>query len=169
MTEKTAQVYASSASKLSDEQAQGLAAIVERIADERGVCTPKALLEASRDEESPLHPLFEWDDKVAAEKHRLDHARRLIRCVRFITEGRDGPVEIPRFHHVKLRPQAGYVPFERVVNDRNLATEVLRTGMQRLAVWRQQYAALSSVLGDGVFKEIDAVLEKHAQGARPAP
>lgn len=50
---------------------------------ERGL-TPQALLDASRDENAPLHNEFEWDDTVAAEKWRLEQARLLIANIRIV-------------------------------------------------------------------------------------
>lgn len=32
-----------------------------------GLLQPAAVVEDARDESSPLHPLFEWDDRKAAE------------------------------------------------------------------------------------------------------
>lgn len=44
----------------------------------KSTITAKELLDASRDENAPLHDCFEWDDSVAAEKFRQDQARRII-------------------------------------------------------------------------------------------
>lgn len=43
--------------------------------------TPETLVEASRPENSPLHPEFQWDDSIAAEKYRCYQARKLIQNV----------------------------------------------------------------------------------------
>ena len=45
---------------------------LERIARSApdGVLTPSAVVESARDEGSPLHDKFEWDDGVAAEAWR---------------------------------------------------------------------------------------------------
>ena len=45
------------------------------------------VLDAARDPKNPLHPCFEWDDSVAAEKFRLEQAGYLVRHLR---------VEIPQ-------------------------------------------------------------------------
>lgn len=44
--------------------------------------TPRNFLDVSRDPESESHDMFEWDDAVAAEKHRLDQSGRYIQYAR---------------------------------------------------------------------------------------
>lgn len=60
-------------------------AVVDALAaieDKSGRLTAEQVVEAARDEESPLHGYFVWDDDVAAYQYRLDQARALIRNVR---------------------------------------------------------------------------------------
>jgi len=52
-----------------------------RIWDQRGELTPALVVEAARPGDSPLHGQFEWDDAVAAELHRQEQARTMIRRV----------------------------------------------------------------------------------------
>jgi hypothetical protein len=40
-----------------------------------------SVVDAARESYSPLHPHFEWDDWKAAEAHRQNTARRLIRAI----------------------------------------------------------------------------------------
>lgn len=44
-----------------------------------GIISPRDVVDAAKNEASPLHPFFEWDDSVAAEKYRLGEARNLLR------------------------------------------------------------------------------------------
>ena len=54
--------------------------------EERGELTAKNLVNVSRPEEAPLHPEFEWDDIVAAEKYRESQARYIIRSIQIVRE-----------------------------------------------------------------------------------
>lgn len=47
-----------------------------------GQLEPQAVVDAARALGHPLHRHFEWDDRKAAEAHRLDQARGIIRIVR---------------------------------------------------------------------------------------
>ena len=49
-----------------------------------GTLDPRNVLDDARDPESPLHSHFEWDDSKAAEAHRMEQARTLIRSVRLV-------------------------------------------------------------------------------------
>ena len=60
-------------------QLEALKAIAAR---DGGLLRPAAVVEAARDESSPLHGAFCWDDTKAAELYRLDQAQRLIRSFR---------------------------------------------------------------------------------------
>ena len=49
--------------------------------------TPEAIVELARNENSVLHNLFDWDDKVAADKWRKQQAR--VICCNLVVEERD--------------------------------------------------------------------------------
>jgi hypothetical protein len=61
---------------------EAVADALAKVATEDGMLKPEAVVNAARDEASPLHPCFTWDDSKAAEKQRLHEARLLIKCVR---------------------------------------------------------------------------------------
>jgi hypothetical protein len=46
--------------------------------------TPADVVEEARPETAPLHPAFEWDDSIAAEKYREDQARHVITSVQLV-------------------------------------------------------------------------------------
>lgn len=46
-----------------------------------GTVTPARVVEHARDEQSAMHPCFEWDDGKAAHAFRLDQARSLVRSI----------------------------------------------------------------------------------------
>jgi len=79
-----------------------------------GHITPAKVLQDAADESSPLHRYFEWDNKQAAQRYRLDQARHLIRAVQIkITED-----EItPRFVHVKVDRNSSYVKTEVAISN----------------------------------------------------
>lgn len=55
---------------------------LQMIQDAEGRITPKAVVDRARPPDSPLHPLFEWDDSIAGDLHRQNQARTLIRTVK---------------------------------------------------------------------------------------
>jgi len=53
---------------------RAIAAIDKLVESLGGVVSPRDVVDAAKSEVSPLHPYFEWDDTVAAEKFRLGHS-----------------------------------------------------------------------------------------------
>lgn len=111
-----------------------------QVRTERGVLTPRTVLESARPVDSPLHHRFEWDDARAGEKYRLQQAHELIRVVR-VKLPSDDPVEqreVRAFQAVRTEGDDAsryvYEPAEEVAYDPLLRAIVLRD-MER--AWRE--------------------------------
>lgn len=65
--------------------AQVAGEIMEQLEQSEAGLSPASLLDASRDENAPLHNEFEWDDAKAAEEYRLNQAGQIIRNVYRVT------------------------------------------------------------------------------------
>ncbi len=63
-----------------------LKALKEIAKRDGGKLRPQAVVDAAKDEDSPLHNAFCWDDAEAARLYRLDQARRLIRSFKVVIE-----------------------------------------------------------------------------------
>lgn len=50
-------------------------------ADAEGTLRPQDVVADARSAQSPLHPLFEWDDRKAATAHRLHQAKSIIKAI----------------------------------------------------------------------------------------
>ena len=64
-------------SKISAEVAQSE---LDRISSNQPL-TAEAVVDSARPDEAPLHPVYTWDDELAAEKYRRHEARTMIRAV----------------------------------------------------------------------------------------
>lgn len=51
---------------------------LKEIQEVRGEITPKIVVESARNKKSVLHAYFIWDDKIAADKYRMERASELI-------------------------------------------------------------------------------------------
>lgn len=107
---------------------------LQAIYDERGELTPALVVDVARDNAHPLHARFEWDDALAAEKHRRTQAHQLIRSVRVsYTNTKTGaPISIRAFHAVR-RPDTGKYAYEptAVVMQDPAIMQLLRVEMYR--------------------------------------
>ena len=90
--------------------------------------TASLVVDAARPEDAPLHPGFEWNDSIAAERHREHQARNLIRSVQIISSNNEPPE--PVFVHVESLQS--YHPAVVVVNDIDLFEEAWEQFMVRL-------------------------------------
>lgn len=80
---------------------------LDRIRQEHGTLEPGTVVDESRPEAAPLHPAFEWDDPVAAEKYREHQASHLIKQVRVVVQPRDPQ---PVVHARADIPEGEYQP-----------------------------------------------------------
>jgi hypothetical protein len=90
--------------------------------------TAQQIVEAARDEDSPLHELFEWDVGVAAHEYWLATAQLIARniTVTMTLENHD-PIVVRAFETIDMGEQEGkcYVPVERVFNKDEYCQQVM--------------------------------------------
>lgn len=110
--------------------------------------TPETVLEEARCEASPLHEHFEWDDSVAAEKHRLQQAGHLLRSLEVIFE-RNEQAPIRQYHIIKQKDEVSYVNIKKVMQVPNFRAQVLeqcRNDMSHFISKLERFRDLQHVL-----------------------
>lgn len=134
-----------------------------------GILQVDAVLDEAKDENSPLHSHFEWDDSAAADAHRRYQARVLIqRCKITVVEAE--PTTIRAFVSLQSDREAGggYRMTTKVMDDEALREEFLRDIRLTIARWNQKLNLLDSITADLIYKLEEAVqpaaapLEKRA-------
>lgn len=110
---------------------------LQHIYEEHGQLTPALVLDTARNPDHPLHPRFTWDDEAAAEAHRIDQARNLIRSVRVVyreADDKEGARSVRAYHSVRTEEGCVYRSTDEVVASPFL-TELLMRDMTR--EWQQ--------------------------------
>ena len=51
---------------------------IEKLMEKEGIVTTQNLLDSARPEDSPIHPCYEWDDSIAAERYRRKQSRDIL-------------------------------------------------------------------------------------------
>lgn len=102
--------------------------------------TAEAVLERARPPESPLHPLFEWDDTEAAEKYRLYQARVIINEIKVVIE----QVEYPAFENVRIRisdaeTERAYKTREEIQSVEEYRRQIIAKALGQMGYWKKQY------------------------------
>ena len=129
----------------------------ERIYRERGKLDPADVVNESREETAPLHPCFEWNDEIAAEKYRVTQAGNIIRALVTVEEAADTSSETRAFVHVRR----DYHPISVVVNDKDMMSELLESAEKDLMAFKRKYSELRQL--SQVLSAIDAY--QQAKGA----
>lgn len=125
---------------------------LNRIYQERGALNPSDIVEESKDENAPLHPCFEWNDTIAANKYREGQAATIVRAI--ITEpdiATGTTEEVRAFVHV----QATYRPIQIVVDEEAMMQELLESALRELSSFQKKYSTLSAL--NPVFEAIRRV------------
>jgi hypothetical protein len=136
-----------------DPQAAGeaLAKIQRR---HNGLLEPEMVVDAARDETSPLHPHFTWDDAAAAEEFRKGEARELVRSLTVdISRSNIETKTVRAFVNVDVDGDQGYVSTFTAMSSEELRRQVLSRAFAELEAWRARHAELSELAR--IFAAID--------------
>lgn len=122
---------------------------LDRIYGKYGHLDAKSIVDESREEDSPLHPCFEWRDTIAAEKYRESQAREIVRCIT-VKES-----SVPELEHVRafVRVEQAYHPISVVISNEDKMLELLHTALSELQSFKRKYGHLSKL--KQVFDAID--------------
>lgn len=114
-----------------------------------GMIRPHDLLEDARRPSSPLHRLFEWDDRRAAHQWRLEQAEHILRSlVAVIVTGKR-----PRLYRAYVAvppperspsapPRAAYVRIEDALRSPAQRRYLLQQALDEIEWWERKYRAL---------------------------
>ena len=119
---------------------------------------PVAVVEAARDETSPLHDCFTWDNSKAAHQFRLIEARKLIQVHVTILAGSTETVQAWVSLHDDRQSGGGYRPIGVVMSRKTMRDSLLRDALADLETWRRKYSTLKKLAG--IFAAHDYVKRK---------
>lgn len=119
-----------------------------------GRLEPSLVVDAARPPDAALHDAFEWDDAKAAEAHRADQARYIIRHIEVVIDKAEGdPTPVRAFVSVKRDEDRSYTAVTDALSDPTLRAQVLAGALKELEAWRHRYAELLELAK--VFAVID--------------
>lgn len=155
-------------SRLPQEKAQ---AVGEHIEDLRAAAGGKlAAADVVADAKlphSPLHSLFPWNDTEAAQLHRLNVARHLLRSIEVIWEdlGHEKMVAAPMFVNIASPAEDGatsehasYMSLKNALKDPVLRKQVLERALAEADAWATRYERFKEL--SGIVKAIKAAKAK---------
>jgi len=134
---------------------------LERIKKGDGWTTASIVSEA-RPKTSPIHHMFEWNDKVAGNKYRESQARVYVQHLTVEIISNTGAREMPVA--VSFRTGAkneGYTATETVMSNTELRERLIAQALDEVEVWRRRYRYLNELAA--VFEEVDKALARRAK------
>ena len=139
-----------------------LEALKEIARRDGGLLRPASVVDAARDEKSPLHGAFEWDDTEAAQKYRLLQAQSLIRSFKVEIERNGQAYTVPVFVGVSTdrtgdKADNPYRMLEQVAENPDLMAVAVRDALDQLEALRKRYAHLQELA------DVWAAVDKHAK------
>lgn len=137
------------------EKASIYAAALAEIEQKHGQLTPRLVVEESRDEASPLHGEFTWDDSAAANAFREMQAREIIRAARIEVTVND--VSFSAIMYVRdplAQPrEQGYRSISNLSADRVASIEAVASEVRAAAALLRRARDVAMSLGI----EVDAI------------
>jgi hypothetical protein len=125
-----------------------------------GRLTAEALVADARRKDSPMHELFDWDVKRAAQAHWLERAREIIRTVKVVITTSHVSVRVPAY--VRDPQMAshlqGYVSTHSLMADPAEARRALIIECERAATTLKRARTIALALD--LSNEVDAMLEQ---------
>lgn len=168
--------HAARGSQFTDEDAQVIGPVLEDLA-KAGKSSAPAVVDAARAKSSPLHGYFEWNDAKAAESHRENQAREMMRAVVVVrTLREDEPKQEVRaffpVHRTREAKEAKeprqYVHIDSVLDDPELAEQVVADALRMLRAWRNRFDIYRTIFPSEwspVFEVVDTVAADEAVAA----
>jgi len=124
---------------------------LSRLYQVHGKLEPSDIVDVSRPEDAPLHPCFEWDDVVAAEKYRETQAGGIIRALVTVDNEHKENSDVRAFVHV----EDTYQPMAVVVKSKDKMQDLLQSALGELTAFRRKYSKLSEL--QPVFSAMDSI------------
>lgn len=126
-------------------------------ADNGGKLLPETVVEAAKDETSPLHGSFEWDDTEAARTYRLWQARQLISVVVQYIPGSKHATNTFVSLKSDRKSGEGYRVMTVVLSDEQLRSQLLADAYDDMQIFRSKYKHLKELVE--VFRAMNKVLK----------
>jgi hypothetical protein len=128
-----------------------------------GHLTPRAVVDDAKAPDSPIHPIFEWNDARAAEAHRESQASELMRMIVVrLPEQRGDAEPVRAFVSVRVEQEPFYTSVQIALGDDGLRQQLLAQATRELVAIRKRYTQLEE-LAD-LFVKIDRLAELRESG-----
>ena len=126
--------------------------------------TPKDIVDDARNKDSVFHSFFEWNNKKAAEKFRLEQAKYILRSVSVVFVTEDGQKTTQRaFVNITRKDALGeskqvYVNIERALTDADMRKQIIDRALDEALDWQARYKVYTEL--NTISKAIEKTAKK---------
>ena len=167
MKKKKIVFKASKGAMFNDEQAQVYGEFLfGKAMENTETITTHEVLEAARSKKSPIHDYFDWEDSIAAEKHRLWQARQLLSSIQIVVVYQNQEKVVKAFHNIYLEEDSlkeerrTYVTVQGVAQNEYFRSQVLANALKEIKAWQSRYSEYKELgLIFGAIEEIQKQLD----------
>ena len=128
--------------------------------EKRGRLTPEMVLADAKNPKSPLHELYNWDVRQAAEQYWIERSREIIRTIKVIVKTETTTISYPKYVRdpdMKTDEQ-GYISIDTLVTDKRASKRVILMETERILSCLDRARSVAEALN--LMNHYHAVLEK---------
>ena len=107
----------------------------------------RQIVDKARDETTELNKCFEWNDEIAADKFRLEQARRICTMLHVVylddKQEEDKPKELRMFYHAPSTP--GYTQTKVIFKQEDKYEALLTQARYELKCFKNKYSMLQEL------------------------
>jgi hypothetical protein len=126
----------------------------------KGKILPADVVDAAREETSPMHRCFTWDDGEAAEQFRLIEARKLLQIYVVVEDGDVSPIRAFVSLTSDRSSGGGYRAMADVMSNRDLYDQMLSDALTQLRNMQEKYKRLKEL--EPVWKTVAQVSKRQS-------
>lgn len=125
---------------------------------EKGTLNAETLVDVSKDENSPMHPEFDWDDTTAAHNWRLHQARNVINALVMIDDAEPEKEPVRVFLKIESVNQNQYESTQVLVRTQTGRDAMIEQAERELKAFRAKYEAI--LTWTNAISNIDSAIEQ---------
>ena len=131
--------------------------IAKIIQANNGHIKPVDVVESAKPVRSPLHNTFDWNDRSAAEKYRVEQAKYILRQLVIVRiQEDDEPIIIRAFVSVRDEDDSPvYTSIDRAAQNPEEWEYVINQAYEELQAWKEKYRTLRQF--ETVFEAIESL------------
>ena len=131
----------------------------EKLEEQEGELRPESIVAQATPKDSALHPLFEWNNRVAAEKYRITQAHQLIRALHVTYEENEAePITVRAFTNISQERTGHFVHIDRAFQSAESREIVMQRALRELEMFQQKYKGMQEL--ERLFVEIEALAQQ---------